>query len=596
MQSTQSTSLILPLFLPQGQELFRAERAGVAELRHVLDKVAGARASGWIRVAMPGFSGTLLLVRGEPVAATLEQDGQPEPQYGAEAYEASVALLHLGASLVFVRLDERMARVAAGLFAPPSYSRWLTSPLEEAKLALEILGGARFAGAVELLPREHVQTARAIILMLGGRVLGIYDAEAPVPQPSLDGQVATILSQPSCCLRLFPLLDDTPAPLPAPAGLAPPFGIGSGAGFQDPRTAGAPAGAEPGRPQAGPVRPSGPADSGSLRARPGLRRAVTPPPADAPERPAAAPPRIPLGVPLRRSRIGSPGSSAPESSVEPSGPVIDVPRPVESRPVPPSAPSHAPATSASSSTAVVPAVQDASSSEAAGRPRQAISEPGLDSAPPATDPAAAPAPATPLSPMDRALESDVLWLLSALDRSWADVRQKSGSRPQLLEGLAGLVNRALEVAVGAAAARGRSPEDPEELLLRLIPEHRIAAYIPVARGKIDVSPVVKYCRELAAARRPVEPVVADVFACLLQALQDTLEGMLSLADSPALAAQLRDAYQVFIAMLAHERDHLRELAGVPPGSGATALPPSDMASQRFMVLRLRSQLSGVTPP
>ncbi|MER3405029.1 MAG: hypothetical protein C4289_07555, partial [Chloroflexota bacterium] len=97
---------------------FRAEPAGVAELRHVLEKVGAARASGWIRITMPGYTGTLLLLRGAPVAAMLEQDGRPEPEYGAEAYDATVALLRLGAGLVLVRLDERTARAAAGLFGP----------------------------------------------------------------------------------------------------------------------------------------------------------------------------------------------------------------------------------------------------------------------------------------------------------------------------------------------------------------------------------------------------------------------------------------------------------------------------------------------
>ncbi|MER3404884.1 MAG: hypothetical protein C4289_06735 [Chloroflexota bacterium] len=206
------------------------------------------------------------------------------------------------------------------------------------------------------------------------------------------------------------------------------------------------------------------------------------------------------------------------------------------------------------------------------------------------------APAESVSPLDQVLENDLLWLLSALDRAWAEVLHRGGPPHSLIEGLAGLVNRALEMAASAAAVRGKSAEDPEELLLRLIPEHRIAAYIPVAKGKLDVSQLVKHCRELAAAHKPVEPVVADAFACLVHALRETLEAMLSLAQSAALAAQLRDTYGVFIEVLERERDRLHKLAGVAPGSATIALPPSDVAAQRFMVLRLRSEQPGAVRP
>ena len=215
---------------------------------------------------------------------------------------------------------------------------------------------------------------------------------------------------------------------------------------------------------------------------------------------------------------------------------------------------------------------------------------------PASEPVTPSAPAESVSPLDQVLENDLLWLLSALDRAWAEVLHKGGPPHALIEGLAGLVNRALEMAASAAAVRGKSAEDPEELLLRLIPQHRIAAYIPVANGKLDVSPLVKHCRELAATHKPVEPVVADAFACLVHALREALEAMLSLAQSAALAIQLRDTYGVFIEVLERERDRLRELAGVSPGSAAIALPPSDTAAQRFMVLRLRSEQPGAVRP
>lgn len=577
----ESVLLTLPLFLPQGQELFRAEPASVAELRHVLDKVGPARASGWIRIALPGYTGTLLLVRGTPVAAVVEQEGRPEPQYGAEAYDAAVALLRLGAGLVLVRLDERTARAAAGLFGPPTCSRWLSSPLDETKLALEILGGARFSGAVELLPHESPQTTRAIILMHAGRVLGIYDTEAPVPQPSLDGLVAAILAQPACCLRLFPALSETLEPLPAPADLAGAAGSWANPGNATAQTAGgAPPGDEPGWTRPELARPAGRATAGGPGAGPAVRRAVGGPPAGPPGPAGAAPPRTPPGVPLRRSRITRPGSQgSPNPAPEP-GVVIDVPRPAAGH-TESAGPMPQAAAPASEQTALAPA----------GRPAP---EPELDSL---HSGAGAPAaPAETVSPLDQVLENDLLWLLSALDRTWAEVQRKGGPRYTLIEALAGLVNRALEMAAGAAAVRGKAAEDPEELLLRLIPEHRIAAYIPVAKGKLDVSTLVKHCRELAAVHKPVEPVVADAFACLLHALREALEGMLSLAESASLAAQLRDTYGVFIETLEHERERLRELAGVSPGSAAIALPPSDTAAQRFMVLRLRSEQPGAARP
>jgi hypothetical protein len=586
----ESALLTLPLFLPQGQELFRAEPAGVAELRHVLDKVGAARASGWIRIAMPGYTGTLLLLRGTPVAAVLEQDGRPEPQYGAEAYDATVALLRLGAGLVLVRLDERTARAAAGLVGPPSHSRWLSAPVEEAKLALEILGGARFSGAVELLPRENPPTSRAVILMHAGRVLGIYDTEAPVPQPSLDGLLATILAQATCCLRLFPAPGETVEPLPAPAELAGAASSWTSAATQP--TAATLSTGEPGRTPSRPARPDTRPTSGGAGAGPVLRRAVSAPQGELPGRAAAAPPRTPPGVPLRRSRLSAPGSPHPRDPANDPAPqpgiVIDIPRPsgAHADPSRPAAP--APASSLHEQGALMPVRQ--------GVPAPETDSPRSHGGLPASEPVTPSAPAESVSPLDQVLENDLLWLLSALDRAWAEVLHKGGPPHALIEGLAGLVNRALEMAASAAAVRGKSAEDPEELLLRLIPQHRIAAYIPVANGKLDVSPLVKHCRELAATHKPVEPVVADAFACLVHALREALEAMLSLAQSAALAIQLRDTYGVFIEVLERERDRLRELAGVSPGSAAIALPPSDTAAQRFMVLRLRSEQPGAVRP
>lgn len=198
--------------------------------------------------------------------------------------------------------------------------------------------------------------------------------------------------------------------------------------------------------------------------------------------------------------------------------------------------------------------------DAEGLPSAEPARSTSDAAPTGSSVAAMPGTADALR--DDLVESNTVWLLSALDRQWVSLKQKGLGQPAMLTVLAAMITLTASRAEAVRTQRADAGADPTglaALVNRTRGRYPVIAALSVHGARIDATPLVMHARMLKQATG-IHEWLAACSGALLACLREACRDLILLAPSHATRERLHEVCNVCLDDMDEEIEKMQQTA------------------------------------